>query len=252
MAKKKIKKGYKRAAGIIALLLCFSLFGCSKKTAGESEQSSDAVSVSEEIVEVKPSVHIDYPSGDRSPLEIERDYSENEEGYVLYPKVISGAYADKINNEICAQIQDYAEKQQRQIFTEYRIEMNSEGLFSIMIFIRDLQSNELLFQLPMTFDTASGELCDISYFFDPNDSGWRSAAAGLAEKNAEQNGIDLLNGVPEINDGQSYYLTDQSLVLQYGIYEVSTYSAGWPEFELSVDELRPYLAQNSPLLRVLD
>ncbi len=233
------------------LLLCLPLAGCGEDAPKNAPAGTPLATPAAGIVEVQPSLHREYPTGDPSPLQIERDYSESEEGYVLYPKVTSGLHAEKINAAVRQRMLLFAKEQQRQIFTEYRIEMNDKGLFSIMLFIRDLQSDELLAQMPLTFDTASGELCDISYFFDPNGEEWRSALAELAEEAARESGAVLLGEIPDITDARSYYLCDQKLVLQYKLYEISTYSAGWPEFEIPVAELAPYLAQNSPLLRMI-
>lgn len=253
MGKKKRTKRISIALGTAAvLLLCLSCAGCSEKKAEEWTLTPTSTPSTGAIIEVTPTLHRAYPQGDPSPLEIERDYSAYDEGYVLYPKVISGNYADKINNTICGRVLESAAKQQVQIFTEYRIETNSNGIFSIMLFIRDLNSNELLDQLPMTFDTASGELCLIDYFFDANSNEWREALSAEVERVARENGLSLLGKIPPVENTQSYYLTDKALVLQYKLYEISTYAAGCPEIEIPMEKMKTYLAPESPLLRVLN
>ncbi len=253
MSKKKrtAKTSITLSAAAVALLLCFSCAGCGEKKAEEWTLTLTSTPSMGAIIEVTPTLHRAYPRGDPSPLEIERDYSAYDEGYVLYPKVISGNCADKINNTICGRVLESAAKQQVQIFTEYRIETNSNGIFSIMLFIRDLNSNELLDQLPMTFDTASGELCLIDYFFDANSNEWREALSAEVERVARENGLSLLGKIPPVENTQSYYLTDQALVLQYKLYEISTYAAGCPEIEIPMEKIKTYLAPDCPLQRVL-
>ena len=98
MSKKKRTKRISIALGTAAvLLLCFSCAGCGEKKAEEWTLTPTSTPSTGAIIEVTPTLHRAYPQGDPSPLEIERDYSAYDEGYVLYPKVISGNYADKIS-----------------------------------------------------------------------------------------------------------------------------------------------------------
>ncbi len=230
--------------GMLCLLLCLlAVSGCANETL-----VPDAAQT--EIVLATPKAERRYPSGDLAPLEIERGNLEIANGVILYPKVVSGGYADAINAAVCQCARDNAEGLAAQVFTEYRIEYNDKGLLSLMLFIREAQTDTLLFCMPLNFDTASGLVCDLAYFFDPNDEGWRDELARMVEAEAKNSDAMLLHDVAPMEDDRPFYISDQGLVIQYRLYEISTYSAGWPEFTIPIASVREYLAPNSPLTRL--
>lgn len=230
----------------ITLLSVLFLCGCSAK---EVSAPTDAAEHGGDVIEVEPSLKREYPKGSMEPLEIERNTQEYEGGYILYPKILSGNRAEKINAEMCSAIRAWGEKQNTKIFTEYRIETNAGGLFSVLFSILDLNTNELLDVLPMTFDTASGEKCGIEYYFEPNSDEWRSALAEYAEEEAANKGMSLLRNIDPISDERDYFIAGGKLVLQYHLYEIATFAAGTPQLEIPISEMGAYLAKDSPLLR---
>lgn len=231
--------------GIFALALCLLLCGCASQ-----EVSAPPLAMTDLEVTPAPAKEMRYPVGDQKPLVIERGSMENENGYILYPKVLSGAHAQRINETICHQVTQCAAELGTQVFTEYRIEHNDHGLFSILIYVLDLHTDELLAQLPMTFDCAAGNLCDLAYFFDSGDPAWRQALARRIEQSAAEADITLLREVEQVADTQAYYIYGDTLVILYRLYEISTYSAGRPEFEIPIEDIQAYLAPQSPLLRL--
>ena len=68
-----------------------------------------------------------------------------------------------------------AEKLNTAVFTEYRVEYNRNGLFSVRIFMYDLydESNTCLDRMSLTYDVETGDLCKISDFFDEDNQYWR-------------------------------------------------------------------------------
>ncbi|MDO5110946.1 MAG: RsiV family protein [Clostridia bacterium] len=230
--------------GLICLLLCLLLSGCA------SEETAVPDAAQTEIVLATPKAEHRYPSGDLTPLRIERGNLEIANGVILYPKAVSGDYADAINAFICDNTKACAEGFAAQVFTEYRIEYNDKGLFSLMMFIRETETDALLYCMPLNFDIASGLPCDLAYFFDPNDEGWRDALAQAVEQEAKSNDTVLLHAIAPVLDDRPFYISDHGLVIQYRLYEISTYSAGWPEFTVPIASVREYLAPNSPLTRL--
>ncbi len=230
--------------GLILLLLCLLLYGC----ANEAAAVPDAAQT--EIVIATPKPARQYPSGDLSPLSMERGNMEITNGVILYPKVSTGAYADAINTVICEKTREKAEMFDMQVFTEYRIEYNDKGLLSLMMFIREAETDGLLACLPLTFDTASGSLCELAYFFDPNDETWRETIAQRVEEEAKNNDMALLHDITAIEDNRPFYISENGIVIQYRLYEIAAYSAGWPEFTVPIAHVRDQLAPNSPLTRI--
>jgi len=236
------------AAFLVAALFLLCVCGC-------NAQKTPASSVSEPIIELTPPPVRSYPKGELAPLEVERAYEEYPEGHILYPKVISGPYAERINDRVLQEVLRRAaahERKGRQIFTEYSVETNAAGLFSIVMAVQDLESGDALFSLPLTFDAASGELCAIEYYFDPGDESWRGALSALVEEAVDEAGLSLLRRLPDITDEQSYYIKEKNLVLLYRSYEITNYTESGPAISIPVGTLTDYLAPQSPLLRLVE
>jgi hypothetical protein len=57
---------------------------------------------------------------------------------------------------------------------------------------------------------------------------------------ADERGMTLLCEVPPISDDQPFYIDKEDIVLVYRPYEITTYDAGEPCFELPMREIAPY------------
>lgn len=250
---KKQHKGANRRRVCGAAFLMAVLFLCC--ACGRGAQQAPASAVAEPIIELTPQPVRSYPRGELTPLEVERAYEEYPEGHILYPKVISGPYAERINDTVCNEVLRRAaerERDGRRIFTEYSVETNAAGLFSIVMAVQDLESGDPLFSLPLTFDAASGELCAIEYYFDPGDESWRGALSALVEEAVDEAGLSLLRSLPDIPDEQSYYIKERNLVLLYRSYEITNYTESGPAISIPIGALADYLAPQSPLLRLVE
>lgn len=101
--------------------------------------------------------------------------------------------------------------------------------------------------LTLTFDTASCRLLSLADLFDPETERWRGLIPDIVTLQAEKQGITLLGDVMPASDDRLFYLTEESLVILYRPYEIATYSAGWPEFSIPLEQLSGILAPEGPL-----
>lgn len=130
------------------------------------------------------------------------------------------------------------------VFTEYRVEYNRNGIFSVRIFMYDLydESNTCLGSMALTYDVATGALCKISDLFDENNQYWRGRIPDMITAQAKDSDMLLLNDLLPIDDDREFYITEDGIVIVYNKYEITTASEGEPEFEIQVEDVKEYVA----------
>ncbi len=192
------------------------------------------------------------PDDGVAPLTIIRAVESCGDGYIVYPKVLYCAHGEEINRSICELTAQRAASVSTAIFTQYRIEYNRNGLFSLRMELYDLygDGNELLKTLFFTFDVSNGQLCSVGDLLDPTDTRWRGIMPDIVMAQAEARGITLLSDVMPIGDDQAFYITQDELVLAYELFEIATWSAGAPEFAIPITQLADFIPPDSPLKKV--
>lgn len=189
-------------------------------------------------------------SYDRFPLvRIEETYGSG--NALIYPAVDSDEYAG-INTAIYKRIIAGIGTLDKAVYTYFNIICNQDGILSIVVSFYDMQTSELYLKIPMTFDAATGREIALEELFDPAADGWRSVIPDEVTRQAAGRAITLLTDIMPIGDGQLYYLTSKSVVIMYRPYEISLYSAGWPEFSISYDKLSKYMDKDSAAMRLLN
>ncbi len=192
------------------------------------------------------------PDDGVAPLTIIRAVESCGDGYIVYPKVLYCAHGEDINRSICELTAQRAASVSTAIFTQYRIEYNRNGLFSLRMELYDLygDGNELLKTLFFTFDVSNGQLCSVGDLLDATDTRWRGIMPDIVMAQAEARGITLLSDVMPIGDDQKFYITQDELVLAYELFEIATWSAGAPEFAIPITQLADFIPSDSPLKKV--
>lgn len=192
------------------------------------------------------------PDDGVAPLTIIRAAESCGDGYIVYPKVLYCAHGEDINRSICELTAQRAASVSTAIFTQYRIEYNRNGLFSLRMELYDLygDGNELLKTLFFTYDVSNGQLCSVGDLLDATDTRWRGIMPDIVMAQAEAQGITLLSDVMPIGDDQAFYITQDELVLAYELFEIATWSAGAPEFAIPITQLADFIPPDSPLKKV--
>lgn len=163
-------------SGLIAAAAAIMLCGCESAPAAEFqpafEKSSKAVpaaTFAPEVFEVvkeynSSQVAVSAPAEEDdiyAPVTISRcAYCENN-CCIVYPALQNEPTADMINASMRENIMAKAKKLDMAVFTEYRVEYNRNGIFSVRIFMYDLydESNTCLGSMALTYDVATGALC---------------------------------------------------------------------------------------------
>lgn len=169
--------------------------------------------------------------------------------YMVYPQLQDAPGAENINNTIRAKVLEQAAALAMPVFSCYKVEYNRNGIFSLRMLLYDLygEFEECLSCVPMTFNVETGELYSLNDFFNSEDQSWRGLIPDIITVQAENSNMVLLSDILPVSDDQPFYISEDGVVITYDLYEIATYSAGEPEFEISVGELAEYIAPDGIL-----
>lgn len=169
--------------------------------------------------------------------------------YMVYPQVQDAAGADLINDTIRTKVAEQARALEVPVFACYKVEYNRNGIFSLRMLLHDFygEIEECLSCVYMTFNVETGELYTLSDFFNSEDQSWRGRIPDIITTQAVNSNIVLLSDILPVSDDQPFYITEDGVVITYDLYEIATYSAGEPEFEIAVGELAEYIAPDGIL-----
>ncbi|OQB24704.1 MAG: hypothetical protein BWY11_00926 [Firmicutes bacterium ADurb.Bin182] len=235
------------------LVLSLMLYGCAAQPIELAEIESDEAETLIQNLSASPSPAVSETI--YGPLSIEPQVIPDEKSRIIVPEVSGCSEEDQINEAIELQIKECVKKIDEPVWSEYSIKINSSGILSVLVQLFSLKDNRQLAILPLTFDSATGDACKLSGFFDAKDERWRYVLPDIVEAQAKRRGITLLSDLLPVKDEQSYYLYDDSgesmLVLIFNPYEITTYAAGTPQFFIPLSDIEHLLGGNSALLRLL-
>ena len=162
-----------------------------------------------------------------------------------YPQVLPAI--GSINDLLRKQAEAFAEtlsKPDMNGSLDYRVELNSRNLTSLTLveFSQPkLAAHPMTYWHSYTFNAKSGKLYKLSDLFKPG-SGYETILnRKVQELIAEQN-LKLLRPYTGITANQAFYLTPDSLVLYYQLYEFTPYYFGFPSFAIPYEEIAPFLS----------
>lgn len=247
----------------MALTACFMLFttGCSTAADAEAYSAEPVRHVSSTVAEVTVEQIINEYNSSRkavalpveeddvyAPLAVARCVCRIGDSYIVFPKV-EGESGETINSAICSAVAGRAEYLGFPVFADYRVEYNRNGIFSIRMFLYDMygEGDVCIDCIPLTFNSETGGLYRISDFFDSENQNWRGRIPDIITAQAADCQMVLLSDIMPIADDRPFYITDEAVVIMYDLYEISTYEAGEPEFEIAVDDIAECLDDTSVL-----
>ncbi len=114
----------------------------------------------------------------------------------------------------------------------------SDELISCVI---DVQSGSQPGLYAYTYSLKEGKQCKLGDFFSNVDTGWRGLMADMVAKQAQERDLMLLCIVPPVMEDHPFYIQNGNIVLLYRPYEITTYEAGFPRFELDMQALNEYM-----------
>lgn len=230
-------------------------------------------------------IYFRYPSKYKYPFETKRSYYRNDTNKkgsakivklqeqnlhpdnfsIKYPFIdplnCKGSGVDKVNNEIINQVSKLFKNQVLQIgivdFNEvignYEVMLNKNGilsiLFSMYTYVNRAAHGFTLYS-SMTANVATGQIYSFSDLFNSKVY-YKGFLDPIAKQYIKENNITLINEYNGITENQQFYLTPNSLVLYYQIYEYTPYYYGLFKIEIPYDKIRNILSPVGPINKLI-
>lgn len=140
-----------------------------------------------------------------------------------------------------------------QIISFYEIPLNKNGLISILFGIYtyvNKAAHGFTKYASLTMDLKTGKVYKLEDLFNPKFY-WKPLLDNLAKEYIKENNITLINEYNGISENQEFYLTENSLVIYYQVYEYTPYSDGLFKIEIPYEKIQNILYPGSPIQRLL-
>lgn len=102
----------------------------------------------------------------------------------------------------------------------------------------------------ITVNTTTGHIYTFNELFNPKIN-YVEIINNLAKEYIEENNIQLINEYKGVVDNQEYYLTDNSLVLFYQIYEYTPYYYGIFKISIPYEKIENIIGPMSPINKLI-
>ena len=252
----------KRFIAPAAACACLFLCACGVGNT-EGETTAETTAAPEDLLYTAAEGPETAPEAD-GPIEYEYTHVEyGETGFFCCPRLL-GEGKSAINGAIEKAVTDQLSALDAPGYAICEVMYSGAGLFSVkscamMIADEDMSSSAVPAPrtecvdsvLPITFDAVSGEQLTLADLFDPENERWRGLIPDIVTLQAEKQEMTLLSDVMPAADDRPFYLTEDALVILYRPYEIATYSAGWPEFAIPLDQLSGLFAPEGPVASML-
>lgn len=193
---------------------------------------------------------------------ISTEYIKNKLIDVEYPRV-SGLSNAKVERQINQNIRSLVEQMiseqisrggsKTTIIAKYKVPLNQKGLLSIKFenyAYTPPAAHGFTIVRSLTFDLNTGVIYGFSDLFN-KDSDYKAVLNKIIEKQIEEREIPLLVEFKGVSDDQEYYLTPNSLVIYYQLYELAPYVYGIIEFPISYSEIKNYINPDGPISKLI-
>jgi hypothetical protein len=166
---------------------------------------------------------------------------------LIYPEMEgTSPQANNINYTIQQAITKFTDEQNkpdRSGQVGYKIEFNKNHVLSVKLkesFYAHRAAHPMSFQRSLTFNTKTGEVLELADLFLP-DADYKARLNQLAIEQITQRKVFLLKPYNGLTPDQEFYLTDDSLVLYYQLYEYTAYVYGFLEIAIPYDQLAGFI-----------
>lgn len=227
---KRITKTVELAAVILGILL---LCSCGTKSDSMDNTYNEPQETSAE--------YLQHEAKNYEPLSLVRhEEMMGGRSIMLYPTVADEEYG-YISSLIAKRIRSKIRSMDSAVYTSFRIMCNECGVLSMVIYFYDLETEELIEKLPLTYDLDVGGEIRLNDCFEEGDGAWRGELPQLIENAAALSNTILLSEIMPPEDDGLFYLTHDSIVIMYRPYEVTLMSKPWPEFEIPLEDVGEWL-----------
>ncbi len=155
---------------------------------------------------------------------------------VIFP-IARGKFDSTLNEIIMSEIDGIIQRNGKDIDIDYEVTFNDKGIFSVVLTAYEEDILKTAEKVPINFDCNKGKIIKICDYFKGDNENWRYVLPDVITAQADRAGLTLLSDVLPISDEQYFYITEDSIVLVYRNYEITTYTGNVPEFMIPLNQL---------------
>ncbi len=184
---------------------------------------------------------------------------KNECTDVSYPQVAglkSENVQNKINVFISKQVLDLIPKEGCQIYETikgtYEVKLNRNGILSIKFDVYTFKkhaANGLDVQKSITVNLETGKIYQIYDLFKRN-SNYRAVITRMIKEQIKERDLPLIREFKSIGDNESFYLTNNALIIYFQEIEFTPHYVGIPEFTIPFNQIKNLINEESPIARL--
>lgn len=148
--------------------------------------------------------------------------------------------------------QGYYENPLTQITGTYEIKNNQRDILSLAVINYAFSggAHGMTLVKSFTFDNKTGKNYALKDLFKPG-SDYVLVLSEMIKKQIAQREIPLLEEFKGIKPNQDFYVADKILVIYFQQYELAPYAWGFPDFPISLYDIKDIIDENGPLGKLL-
>lgn len=182
---------------------------------------------------------------------------------VHYPQVVglkNGLVRRMINNSILdavydlIRLQGYVKDPTKTLTGDYHVKLFKNGLLSLLYEnygYAQHAAHGITYQSSQTFNLEDGSEYRLEDLFKPG-SNYVDRLSDIIRREFKSRDIPMLTEFKAIDRNQSFYLTDQAVVIYFQLYEYTPYVYGFPTFEIPFHDIMDIIDPNRPIGRLLN
>jgi len=139
-----------------------------------------------------------------------------------------------------------------QVTGYYEIKANERNILSLILSaVGEFgRAHPMLVVHSLNIDAATGTNYPLGTMFKPG-SNYKEVLSDIIRGQIAERNLSLPVEYPGIQPNQEYYMADNLLVIFYPLYEAMPYAAALPYFPIPIQKIKPVVAENSLLSRLM-
>ncbi|WP_257352106.1 DUF3298 and DUF4163 domain-containing protein [Pseudalkalibacillus decolorationis] len=177
---------------------------------------------------------------------------------VKYPKIVNmddREISAQINKQILLLVHRLREEGEQPNTTgtiTYTIKVNRNGVLSILFLLdyyTEGAAHGMQVQKALTFSTVTG-MCFPFHLLFRGKSYYKTRLSRYVKAYIKSENITLIEEFKSVTEEQEYYLTGDSLVLFYQLYEYTPYAYGFLEIPIPYEEIQTLICNKGPVYQL--